>query len=112
MLPRANRLRRATSFSRVYQSGRSVGGRLLVVRGLRTRPGHPARAGIVVSTKVSKLATVRNRLRRRLRAAIRSKLRAFPGVDLVVIAKPPSRGQPFAALDAELNSLLSRLLKT
>lgn len=111
MLSRANRLRRTTSFSRVYQHGRTAGGRLLVVRALRTRPDNPAKVGIVVSTKVSKRATARNRLRRQLRAAVRPKLSALRGLDLIIIAKTSALRQPFPALTAELTNLLSRLSK-
>jgi ribonuclease P protein component len=109
MLSRANRLRRATAFSRVYRLGRTAGGHMLVVRALRTGPTATARVGIVVGTKVSKRATVRNRLRRQLRAAVRPRLPATRGFDLVIIAKSSALRQPFATLAAECARLIDRL---
>jgi len=50
-------------------------------------PVAAARVGITVSSKVGD-AVVRNRVKRRLREAIRHELAALPSVDLVLIARP------------------------
>lgn len=73
MLPSANRLTKKRDIERVFQKGRStyVGG-----LGLRAAPNDlaPSRFTVVVSLKVSKKATKRNRLKRRLREIIRREL--------------------------------------
>jgi ribonuclease P protein component len=46
-----------------------------------------ARVGITVSSKVGD-AVVRNRVKRKLREAVRHELRGLPGVDLVLTARP------------------------
>src|SRR4030081_1365917 len=54
-----------------------------------TRPGiagSTARVGIAVSSKVGD-AVVRNRVKRRLREAIRHELQELPEVDLVLVAR-------------------------
>lgn len=48
-----------------------------------------ARVGLAVSSKVGD-AVVRNRVKRRLREAIRQELHRLPAVDLVVVARPSS----------------------
>ena len=54
----------------------------------------PTRIGISISTKVSKKAVVRNRIKRQLRAAFRCLLpRISPGWLLVVIVQPSAARQ-------------------
>lgn len=56
--------------------------------------GIPTRIGISISTKVSKKAVVRNRIKRQLRAAFRYLLpRISPGWILVVVVQPPAARQ-------------------
>lgn len=93
MLPRPLRLRARKDFQAVYREGHSLVNRDVVLY-LRKRngddasnPPHP-RIGFVVSKKVGK-AVVRNRLRRRLREAVRlqvKRLKQEP-YDLVFVAR-------------------------
>jgi ribonuclease P protein component len=56
--------------------------------------GIPTRIGISISTKVSKRAVVRNRIKRQLRAAFRRLLpRISPGWLLVVVVQPSAARQ-------------------
>jgi ribonuclease P protein component len=48
--------------------------------------GSPARVGITVSSKVGG-AVVRNRVKRKLREAIRHEIAGLPAVDLVLVAR-------------------------
>ncbi len=70
----------------------------------------PVRVGFTVSRKVGN-AVVRNRARRRLRAAVE---RVFPehaaaGVDFVVIGRQATLKRPFPGLIADLEAALRRL---
>src|SRR5260370_18105049 len=71
-----------------------------------TRAGMPpalARVGLTVSSKVGG-AVVRNRVKRRLREAVRRELSGLPAVDLVIVA-------PASSVDAsveEFRGLLQR----
>ncbi len=70
--------------------------------------GGPSRSGFVIGRRVGK-AVVRNRVKRRLREALRARYPAVvPGVDLVWIARPPSATADFRALDAAVAQLLQR----
>src|SRR5919202_5633780 len=87
MLPRQYRLTRSRDFSRVRRFGRSSGSPLLALYVLPTRSSD-IRVGFSVSKRVGK-ATIRNRVKRLMREAVRHQLpRIRPGQDLVFIARP------------------------
>lgn len=71
------------------------------------------RVGIVVSSKVGNAVT-RNRVRRRLREALRviaredSRWPADRGVDLLVITRPDAAGASYAQLKDSLQRALAR----
>lgn len=70
------------------------------------------KVGIIVSKKVSLLATRRNTVKRRLRAAIHSERSALGlGDRMVVIAKPGAAAVEWKQLHGEVRSLLSALKK-
>jgi ribonuclease P protein component len=67
-----------------------------------------ARVGITVSSRVGN-AVVRNRVRRRLRAALTERYPRLPtSHDVLVIARPAAATAPYAELSAALDRLLSR----
>ena len=96
-LPKSARLRRRSEFLATRQDGKSFADGPLaasyVSREERpTRPGIPggvARVGLTVSSKVGGAVT-RNRIRRRLREAVRLELARLPAVDLVLVARASS----------------------
>jgi ribonuclease P protein component len=70
----------------------------------------PPRFGFTVTKKIGK-AVVRNRIRRRLKEALRAldPLPARPGHDYVMIARIDALGLPLAALQAELARALGKI---
>jgi len=97
MLPQRYRLRRTRDFARARRLGRSAGTSLLALYVLRTR-SPDLRIGFSVSKRVGK-SVVRNRVKRRLREAVRPYVPELrPGQDLVFIARP-------SAADASLGQL-------
>ena len=94
-LPKSARLRRRKEFLAARQGGKSFADGPLAAsflpREARTTrmgiPGGVARVGLTVSSKVGGAVT-RNRIRRRLREAVRLELGGLPAVDLVLVARP------------------------
>lgn len=67
--------------------------------------GDRSRAGITVGSAVGK-AVVRNRVRRRIAAALHELLSARPPERLLVVAKPPAAGADFRRLRSDLQLAL------
>lgn len=89
----------------MFQAGRHNGGRLLAVRSVRNDLAW-SRFAYSIPRRVGG-AVVRNRLRRRLREALRS-LPLHEGFDVVVVARPEAAAASFHALRTELTLLLRR----
>ena len=101
------RLRKGREFDSVYAEGTVIGGPLFVVRAKRgTESG--ARWGFAVGKKLAPKAVVRNRVRRRLREAVRS-VDAPRGMDVVLTARPRAIEAPLQLLEAELQRSLAKL---
>jgi ribonuclease P protein component len=106
MLPRPNRLRRRDEFQAAYRRGRSWAHPLLALHVLPRREG--VRVGVTVSKKVGG-AVVRNRVRRRLREAIRVRLPEWrTGFDLVLVARTAAAEASFGDLAASVDELAKR----
>ena len=72
----------------------------------------PPRVGFVVSRAVGS-AVVRNRVKRRLRHLVAARVERLPAGSLIVIrANPGSANCSSAALSAEFDAALSRVLRT
>lgn len=111
-MKREQRLRTPAEFAHVRElASRSWPHRLLV---LYVAPNDldRARVGITVSGRVGK-AVARNRIRRRLREALRARVeRIKKGQDILVIARPPSARATWPELTQALDILLSRAAAT
>jgi ribonuclease P protein component len=71
-----------------------------------------SRVGITVSSRVGN-AVVRNRVRRRLREALRASRDRVPsGQDVLVVARPPSAEATWEELCSALDTLLNRATAT
>lgn len=103
-------LRQRAEFLRVQSAGRkwvSPGVILMVA----PSQAETVKFGLTVTKKLSKSAVVRNRIRRRLRAAAYDVLpqKAKTGVDYVLIARPESEHLPYDKLCGDLGWCLKRL---
>jgi ribonuclease P protein component len=99
-------------FERVYRQGRSTANRHLVLYAFPNPSTQRPRLGLSVSRKVGG-AVERNRVKRLLREAFADAERDFkPGVDVVVVARPPARElaerEGLAGVQASLAQLIAR----
>ncbi len=99
--PAARRLKLSREFKKVREEGRTVRGGLLMFGVLAVPDEEKFRVGLVTSRRVGG-ATVRNRVRRRLREIVRRNQHALKaGTWLVVIARPAAAQADAVALEAE-----------
>ena len=111
MLPRQSRIRRPQEFRLVTRTGRRAGGRTLSAHLVVVPGGEPAKVGFVVSRAVGP-AVVRNRVKRRLRELMRTRLASLPGGCMVVVrVHPAAAAASQADLAADLDPALRRLLR-
>lgn len=109
MLARQNRIVKQKDFEKIFKQGRSYYTKLLGVKMLANQL-ELNRFGIVISTKISKKATERNRLKRQIRQVAREldkKLK--PGLDLVIITLPGFLNQEYTAIKGELEKVFKGL---
>jgi len=88
MLKKSNRIGRNKEFDRAFKLGQSFYDKILGLKAVDNGLSL-SRLGVLVSTKVSKKAVVRNRIKRQIRAIIRGEWAAMKsGKDLVIIVFP------------------------
>lgn len=128
---RDSRLRSSQDFQRVRRKGRRQQSQRLTLSYVRRQPTAPpaasaeataaateaaplvSRIGFSVSKRVGNAVT-RNRVKRRLREAVRRRLwKTQPGWDMIVVARPEAASADYATLAGELRDLLTqaRLLR-
>jgi ribonuclease P protein component len=105
-MQRAFRLRRSSEIQRVRSNRRSWAHPLLILYVAPNELGHP-RLGVSVSRRIGK-AVVRNRVRRRIREAIRLQTANLAGFDLLFIARPAVAAADWSALRGAVDDLLRR----
>jgi ribonuclease P protein component len=118
------RLRTPTRTARVVQrlkkrseflaarKGRRLNGPLFFIEALERPDDDPARYGLTVTRKVGN-AVERNRIRRRLREAIRvhSGADMVPGFDYVIVARRDLLSAPFDRIEAELSARFRKVAR-
>jgi len=102
MLPAKHRLRRKTDIELVFAKGKNVFDPLCGARVRKT--GLPeTRFAVVVGTKVSKSAVVRNRLRRRVREIVHHRLSDIAmGYDAVFLVRSEAKAASFSDLEGHV----------
>ena len=102
------RLKKRSEYLHVQGKGRRFKGRHLVLLVAPRDGAQQARIGFTVSRKVGN-AVIRNRVRRRLKEAIRAHEEALcPGCDHVIIAFSTAATSPFRVLVGDLLETLER----
>lgn len=98
MLAKLNRLTQKKDFDAVFKKGKSLKSSFLIFKELKNNLKEP-RIGFVVSKKVSNKATVRNKIKRRLRAAVLTELKKNKKfIDIVIIALPSIKNKKFSEI--------------
>ena len=107
-LPRRQRIAKRREFLLVYENGKKLYSRNLVLYAMANELPYD-RLGVTVSRKIGK-ATVRNRVKRRLRAIFRcNKRETPPALDLVINTRKGVANLEFSELRDEVVTILRRL---
>jgi ribonuclease P protein component len=103
------RLKKRADFQRTAKGSRFHTRAFSMQKGTQ-EPGSPARFGLTVTRKVG-TSVERNRIRRRLREALRlgAALEAEAGHDYVIVARRELLSEPFAGLKAELTRAFGQI---
>ena len=113
MLTKANRIKKNKEIENVFKNSKNFKEGFLIVRVCLTGEQN-SRFGFVVSKKVSKKATVRNQVKRRLRQAIRKKQEDIKsGLDIIITALPGAEKESFKQVGLTLNKIFlkAKILK-
>jgi len=107
MLSKPNRLKKKKDFERVFKEGKGFKESFLF---LKVAPNNLeiSRFGFVVGRNFSKKAVVRNRIKRKLRAAVRIRFKKIKkGIDGIIVAYPVLEKKEFQ----EIEEIISKLFK-
>lgn len=108
MLAKTNRLRKEREIKQVWKLGVSYSTPWLTLRKLKNEY-KTSRFGIIVSNKIAKKSTIRNKIKRRLREAIRlSLVNIKQGFDCLIIVRQSLVNQKYKTVKQELGNLFKR----
>ncbi len=98
MLKKSARIIKTKDWQILHKQGRTVFGQGIALKILKNESGI-SRFGVVAGTKVSKRATIRNRLKRQIRAIIRQNYNKIRnGYDMIIIIRPELATKTFAEI--------------
>lgn len=108
MLSRPHRLSLEKDIKTLFAKGKGV---FDSCAGLKFRPNGKERSrfAVVVGTKVSKSAVVRNRIRRQIREVIRLRLGEIkPGFDVMFMVRKEAEGKTYSELEGRVTGALRK----
>jgi ribonuclease P protein component len=109
MFKKQFRLTRDKEFEKVFKKGKSSYDKSLGIKIVKNELDYN-RFGVIVSTKISKKAVDRNKIKRRLREILKNIYdNIHLGYDVVVIALPLSKEKSFQELEKSVFFSLKRL---
>lgn len=108
MLVKEHRLKRKKDFERVFKKGKLLAKDFLILRVVKNNLG-TTRVGLVVSQKVSKKAVLRNKVKRKIREAVRNNMKKINlGYDLIFFTKKGIEKKSFPEIKKMVEDLFVR----
>lgn len=105
MLAKKNRLKNKKDIENVFKKGKTKTGKLVFLKIFKNNLDI-SRFAFIVSTKISKKAVIRNKIKRQLREIVRKNLSNIKsGVDIVIIAKPEIINKYFQIIKKDVEGL-------
>ncbi|MBM3206756.1 MAG: ribonuclease P protein component [Candidatus Staskawiczbacteria bacterium] len=110
MLSKVNRLTKKNDFDFVFKNGKSEKKGLLIFKFLKNNLGS-TRIGFIVSKKISNKASVRNKVKRRLRYIIQKQLRdKKKSLDIIIVALSGIEKRDFLETEETATFLLKKII--
>lgn len=107
MLPARNRLKKKKDFEKVFKEGQGFKQGFLYLK-IKKNSFRSSRFGFIVSKKFSPKATIRNKIKRRLRELVKIKLPEIKkGIDGIIVVMPGAENE-FQKLKDTLDKLLKK----
>lgn len=108
MLPRLNRLTKETDFKEVARGARPTHSQYLILKKI-AYPNKESKFGIVISAKISKKSTVRNKIRRRIGEVLRINLGKIKhGFKVMLVVKNTAIDRSYQEISQDLLLLLKK----
>lgn len=108
MLPKANRLKKKKDFERVFKEGKGFREDFLFFKIAKNNSGIN-RFAFIVGKKLSRKATVRNKMRRCLSALVRQKLKNLKsGHDAIFLVFPGAEKREFLEIGKTIDNLFAK----
>ena len=108
MLPKINRITKKKDFDKIFKKGKGYSGDFLFLKIFKNNFSIN-RFGFIISQKVSKKSTIRNKIKRRLREIIKTNLpKIKKGFDIILIIKPNAEKESFRNFKDEVQKILKR----
>ncbi|MCH7492107.1 ribonuclease P protein component [Patescibacteria group bacterium] len=108
MLPQHSRITKQADWHHIHRRGMVTQSKDLVLKKVRNELKR-SRFGIIVGTKVSKRATERNLIKRRIRAIIAAHSdKVKDSFDIIFITRPSIKGKKYTELEEQIKYLFTR----
>ena len=108
MLSKSNRLKQKKDIERVIKRGESFKEKFLVLKTAKNSLSQ-SRFGFIVSQKVSKKATIRNKIRRKLREIVKRKIKSLKFYrDNLIIVLPGTDNKTFREIEETTTILFKK----
>lgn len=114
MLPKQNRLKKYKDFQKLFKKGKSLKEDFIAIK-FNHNNLPLSRFAIIVSTKVSKKAVKRNRIKRQIREIVRLLLKEEkikPGFDAAIIPDSKILGKEYKEIEKKIKLCLEKIGKT
>jgi len=108
MLPKENRLKKEKEIEGVFRRGKGFKEDFLILKAVKNDLNE-IRFGFIISGKVSKRATIRNKIKRRISSLVTLQMNKLKkGVDILLIALPGLEKKDFWEIEEVLNKLFKK----
>jgi len=109
MLSKKNRLNKKRDFENVFRKGKSFKEDLLLLKITEGKTSQ-SRFGLIVSKKISKKATIRNKLKRRISELVGKEIKNLPkSMDIVIVTFPGIEKKDFLEIEKIIKKLFKKV---